>query len=405
MNRIIECIYCFGLLFGSEVASFGQNTWSVKMAFPNGGRVGMCGFSIGNKGFFGTGYDNSFINRSDFWEWDQLSNVWTQKANVGGSPRSFAAAFSINGNGYIGTGYDSLFNVTNDFWEYDTLSNSWQQRASLPAPARNAAVGFSIGMKGYISTGDDGNSQTVYYNDLWEYDPLTDQWTPRANFPGQARTNAVGFSIGNKGYLGTGYYGPPCNDFWEWDQSTDTWTSKPAFPGGARWGSIGFSIGNQGFIGTGKDAHANIYRDFWEFDPFTNAWAPRPSVLGASRWIATGLAINGKGYVLGGANASFSTFYNSYYEYSPAPAAFQEEDSGLKFSLYPNPAQDFIKITLLDHCDAEDWEMIDVHGIIVQRGRLEDQGITIICLSALREGVYFFRTNETKGLGIKLIKQ
>ena len=41
-------------------------------------------------------------------------------------------------------------------------------------------------------------------------------------------------------------------DFWEWDQATDVWTRKADFGGIARRDAVGFSIGNKGYIGTGS---------------------------------------------------------------------------------------------------------------------------------------------------------
>ena len=41
--------------------------------------------------------------------------------------------------------------------------------------------------------------------DFWEYDPAANTWTQKADFVGVARISAVGFSIGSKGYIGTGY--------------------------------------------------------------------------------------------------------------------------------------------------------------------------------------------------------
>ena len=85
------------------------------------------------------------------------------------------------------------------------------------------AVGFSIGNKGYIGTGEDTNGAT---KDFWEYDPDNDTWTRKADFGGTARSNAVGFSIGNKGYIGTANWGNSSDDFWEYDPATDIWTRK-----------------------------------------------------------------------------------------------------------------------------------------------------------------------------------
>src|SRR2546423_8607295 len=88
------------------------------------------------------------------------------------------------------------------------LSNShaqdtWTQKADFGGTARSGAVGFSIGSKGYIGTGE--NYIDPYgKNDFWEYDPVVNTWLQKADFGGAARYLAVGFSIGNKGYIGTG---------------------------------------------------------------------------------------------------------------------------------------------------------------------------------------------------------
>src|SRR5438874_2713322 len=81
-------------------------------------------------------------------------------------------------------------------------------------------------------------------------------WTQKANFGGSARFGAVGFSIGIKGYIGTGINGSCCpfnvlKDIWEYDPTTDTWTQKADFGGGLRGWAVGFSIGDKGYVGTG----------------------------------------------------------------------------------------------------------------------------------------------------------
>jgi hypothetical protein len=43
----------------------------------------------------------------------------------------------------------------------------------------------------------------MYYRDFWEYDPSSNVWTRKADFGGKKRSDAVGFSVGGKGYLGT----------------------------------------------------------------------------------------------------------------------------------------------------------------------------------------------------------
>src|SRR4030095_10177208 len=93
--------------------------------------------------------------------------------------------------------------------------SSWIQAADVPGGARQNAVGFSINDKGYIGTGS--SEAGALKNDVWEYNPSTNSWTQKANFGGTARQNAVGLSIGSKGYIGTGNDGADKQDFWELD--------------------------------------------------------------------------------------------------------------------------------------------------------------------------------------------
>jgi len=115
------------------------------------------GFSIGNKGYIGSG--------QAFWEYDPAAVAWTQKTDFGGSTRGSSAGFSINSKGYIGTGSNILLNPIElkDFWEYDPAAVpaavAWTQKTHFGwETARTGAVGFSIGSKGYIGTGSDASS-------------------------------------------------------------------------------------------------------------------------------------------------------------------------------------------------------------------------------------------------------
>ena len=97
--------------------------------------------------------------------------------------------------------------------------------------ARKDAVGFSIGSKGYVGTGYKGSNM----KDFWEYDPVIDIWTQKADFGGAARSEAVGFSIGGKGYIGTGNGGGYKIVFWVYNLNTNTWTQKVDFGGTDRY--------------------------------------------------------------------------------------------------------------------------------------------------------------------------
>src|SRR6476660_6387769 len=84
---------------------------------------------------------------------NNAQGTWTRKADFGGGIRSFTVAFSIGEKGYVGTGEDENFTVRKDFWEYDPAADTWTQKANFGGGPRYAAVGFGIGKKGYVGTG------------------------------------------------------------------------------------------------------------------------------------------------------------------------------------------------------------------------------------------------------------
>ncbi len=296
-----------------------------KQIYGGTGRYGAVGFSIGNKGYLGTGQGNGGFY-SDFWEYDPASNVWTQKADYSGGPRRFATGFSIGTKGYIGTGFDGS-NARSDFWEFDSYANIWTKKSDFGGGNRSMAAAFSIGQKGYIGTGMD---YTVYYggyfyitdySDLGEYDPFFDSWSKRADFEGYARSAAVSLSIDSKGYIGTGidkdynYF----KDFWEYDPSLDTWIQKIDFGGGIRRGAAGFSIGSKGYLGTGyKYEGGYVYcNDFWEYDPEVNTWTEKIGFAGNAREGAVGFSISNKGYLGTGKGSEYPDYYKDFWEYTP----------------------------------------------------------------------------------------
>jgi hypothetical protein len=115
-------------------------------------------------------------------------------------------------------------------------ADTWTQKADVGALERYAAVGFSIGSKGYIGGPN---------KDLWQYDPVTDIWTQKADIlgPEEQLGGAVAFSIGNKGYVGTGQrnslnYGSKF--FAEYDSANNIWTQKPILEDQIEYGQLVF---------------------------------------------------------------------------------------------------------------------------------------------------------------------
>lgn len=245
-----------------------SNVWSQKADFAGGDRTDAACFSIIDKGYIVLG-----SGKTDLWEYDPSANTWTKKADFPGAARDYATGISIGDKGYVGFGTGSDFNDKKDWWQYDPSSNMWAKKKNLPAAVRSGAVGFSIDNMGYVGTGHQ-LSYPINSNEIWQYDPSTDIWTKKASLPvGEGTAFAVGFSINGKGYIGTGLDSDNVhltNAFWEYDPIVNTWTKKADFPGHPRYLAVGFAIGTKGYIGTGLDSlncgvDCFASNDFWEY--------------------------------------------------------------------------------------------------------------------------------------------
>lgn len=295
------------------IVCLGQGTWTPQANFDAGTRYGAFFFSIGSKGYVGTGTDDTAPYKADFWEYDTKTNTWTQRADFGGGIRSYGIGFSVGNKGYAGTGISASYNWKDDMWEYDPVSNTWSTKDRFPAGPRYHFAAFTIGSKAYLGTGEyrEGPwTNSTYYNDFWEFDPAAQpdsQWTQKASVPLQGRTAARGFSIGNKGYIGFGvyYYDTRMNDLWEYDPVADNWTRKADLPAEGRYQPALFSIGNKGYV-VGGHYYSGL-KDVWEFDPAApdaSAWTRLDDFPGEVRSFAVGMNIGDTAYVGLGTNGA-----------------------------------------------------------------------------------------------------
>src|SRR5204862_6104799 len=104
----------------------------------------------------------------------------------------------VGTKGYICLGTNGSSHLT-DLWEWDQPTDNWSEKASFPGPARREAAGFTIGNIGYVGFGRTSPGGTIF-NDLWAYDPATDQWAQRAPLPAEGRSAPGVFVLGGRAY-------------------------------------------------------------------------------------------------------------------------------------------------------------------------------------------------------------
>jgi N-acetylneuraminic acid mutarotase len=374
-NKYFIFAFIFLLISGQASAE----GWIEKANFGGDARHRATAFAIGSRGYIGLGHVNSIVDilYQDFWEYDPGSNSWTQKANFGGGLRYHAAGFAIGNYAYVGTGRQSGGGYTTDFWKYDPATNSWSPIASFPGTARRGAIAFVINGMGYVGTG-----QTTSGNgaDFFRYNPANNTWTAIPSLPGPGRTSSVAFSIGDKGYVGTGDAGGGTNDFYEYNSLTNTWSQKAYVGPITRQEATGFAINGKGYILTGDNYSSGTnYGDMLEYIPSTDTWVQREDFDGLARRYLVSFVINNVAYAGTGTNG---TNFKDFWEYDPVLAVLESQKENISFITYPNPATDYITITLKNISPEADLSKLevkiyDLSGKIIRSEKMNQSSITI----------------------------
>lgn len=408
MNRVFYFLF---VLFLSS-AGWSQNAWKQVADFPGDGRSSSSTFSFSDYGFIGLGYDGDEFNRS-FYAYDPVYNSWNAVSSMGGIAgggldRNVAAAFTIGNKGYVGTGQGTAA-FLNDFWEYNYQTDVWTPKSSFAGTARRSAIGFSVNGKGYIGMGQDASG---YKKDIWEYDTTSNTWTQKADFGGTARRLAIVFTIGNKAYAGTGDDGAFTNDFWMYDPSTNSWFMRDDFPGSPRYGATGFALNGKGYLACGYDTTLANRTDFWEYDAITDTWTELEDFPGGRRANAVAFTVDTLAFFGMGYDTSF---YFDVWLWGDTTTIIPEDTTHdttnavedlivnkKTISIYPNPVNHFATLTVdNENINTENIRLFDINGNDVTSKstfRLRTAGLKHsefqMEINGLPEGNYFVRINN-----------
>ena len=345
--------------------------------------------------FGGFGYDtNGGHGRlNDLWEFDSTTNLWTwmggsktmgasgvygsqgvaAAGSIPGARNSAATWMDSSGNLWLFGGYGSdasgVIGYLSDLWEFNPSTKLWTWMAgsashNQPGVYGTLGAASALNIPGgreysaswtdksgnhwlFGGTGPDSTGTIGYLNDLWEFNPSTNEWTwmggssslgcavsycaglanygtlgtpALGNTPGGRISSASWTDSGGNFWLFGGYVQPvngndkstELNDLWEFNPSTNTWTwmggsSLPAGNQSGNYGAVGtpapsnlpggrdsvvswtdhdgnfWLFGGFGFNGSGGEGYLG---DLWEFSPFTNEWT----------WMV-GSNTNGSGFI------------------------------------------------------------------------------------------------------------
>jgi N-acetylneuraminic acid mutarotase len=281
--------------------------------------------------FGGMGYSSPLINGAlypgylnDVWEFDPSTNEWTwmggsnatgygsgypgvygtlgapASGNMPGGRYEASSWTDSHGNFWLlgGLGYDAADNKgdLNDLWEFTPSTNEWTWMGGSSTVSVNLAYPGVYGTLGtpapgnipgsrytgsawtdstdrlwlFGGQGDDALGHWGYLNDVWEFDPSTNEWTWMGGSSTVPPTS--GGSGGQSGVYGT-LGAPASGNILGGRYGNSNWTDTS----GNFWLS-----GGQGYDSNGNEGYLN---DLWEFNPIANEWV----WMGGSSTMSCGL--------------------------------------------------------------------------------------------------------------------
>jgi len=248
------------------------NKWVQKKNYPGAQNDRPVAFSVNNKIYA--------LSSTNLWEYNPTSDTWTEKSFPNIADNTFittSTCFVINNKAYIIDEYNktwipggSAYNFP--VWEYNPIADDWTKKTACPiivstyqcswggTVLSHSNFGFSINNKGYA-----GNMGGAFY----EYNPETNTWKQCANAGGhegiiRGATEEHGFTIGGRN---CSYY---ASTFRIYNPDTDKWTPKANFPTAIQQGIAfckdGVIYAGLGSPGTGKDIYKyNNDNNSWNY--------------------------------------------------------------------------------------------------------------------------------------------
>lgn len=234
---------------------------------------------------------------AQFGEWISVANMPAGKHHP--------VTFALNGFGYAVTGStnNSLQIRTDDFYRYDPIADEWTVLDDFPGDARSFAIGQAYNGKGYLGFGASTNE---FLRDIWEFDPVSESWTLVTQCPCEGRRHPAFIIHEDKIYVGLGDgLNGNLRDWWIYDMIADSWSQQTDLPAQTRHHPFMFTAGEQVYVGFGH-GDVGIFRNWFRFNVVSNQWEQQSQFPGESRVAGTQFSHNGIGYILSGDGSDHS---------------------------------------------------------------------------------------------------
>jgi N-acetylneuraminic acid mutarotase len=262
---------------------------------------------LGGKIYFVGGYDGSAKNIAE--RYDPATNAWEALANMSTARRGVACAV-LNGKLYAIGGRELESRLTS-VEVFDPSNGNWYAGVSLSSEVSD---GSAITVDGKIYHVGGQNSSGGEFNQVLCFDPLTSQWSAKANMP-TARHAVKLVWFENRIWAIGGYDGSSStNKVESYDPTTDTWQAEASLTT-TRSRPIAWIANRRIYVGggTGGAELSGFLNSIEVYHPTTKQWASAGN-LPENKQSADAVVLNDKVYVVAGRTApGGGTFSNKLF--------------------------------------------------------------------------------------------
>jgi N-acetylneuraminic acid mutarotase len=184
----------------------------------------------------------------------------------------------------------------------------WYFVDDFPGLGRDDAATFTIGQYGYVGTGFAEGFQPT--RDFFRFNMLSENWETTAFLPlGKERQYASGFAYDTSGFLFGGLgNGQTYKDLWRYSSNHDTWTLIDSIPSFGRYGTTNFVLGDKVYFVGGKNSQGITTDEVWCYHITTGTWTQK-NPFPDSLWRASSAVASNLAFITMGSNGA-----NNYLE-------------------------------------------------------------------------------------------
>ncbi len=250
--------------------------------------------------------------------------------------RASASVCVLDGKAYVFAGRDKNGKYLNDLWQYDPETDNWTDLGTTPLNPRVKCVctayegalylGLGFGVGGVYN-------KNSYLCDWWRWEPGTNTWTRLAEYESQRTISPVPYICGERIYTIYGTDGCFSRDITYYDIPSDSWHTEPEDWHRAKsvFGGVGASVQGRCFFGLGNNTF-NLSQWF-EVSLPTDTWTQRHSLPGKGRALCACCGTDRYIYIFGGryfaGELTGGEVFADYHRYDP------QKDSWERCGLMP----------------------------------------------------------------------